>query len=109
MKLTKEEALRLHRQMWGDMQKKLGDNPSYVDREYFKKEWCEKHFPNVAISNYCFLCQYDDQFTFSRYCDYCPIDWSNNGEEDCRCMQGNYRYDESPISVILLLPEREGV
>ena len=108
VKLTKEEALRLHRQMWGDMQKELGDTPSYADREDFKEEWCERHFPNVAISYDCFLCQYDDQFTFSHYCDHCPIDWSNNGEDDCGCMQGNYRYGKSPISVILSLPEREG-
>ena len=25
MKLTREEALKYHRQMWGDMQKELGD------------------------------------------------------------------------------------
>ena len=109
MKLTKEEALRLHRQMWGDMQKEFGDTPIYDDREEFKEKWCKEHFPNVAISNDCFLCQYDDQFTFSHYCDHCPIDWSDNGEDDCGCMQGNYRYGKSPISVILSLPEREGV
>ena len=42
-KLTKEEALKLHRQMWSDMQKELGDNPSYFERLDFKDEWCKKH------------------------------------------------------------------
>ena len=42
-KLTKEKALKLHRQMWEDMQKELGDNPSYFERLDFKHEWCKKH------------------------------------------------------------------
>lgn len=42
-KLTKEEALKLHGQMWSDMRKELGDNPSYLARLVFKNEWCKKH------------------------------------------------------------------
>ena len=49
MKLTKEEALRLHRAMWSDMQRELGDNPSPSERLDYKGEWCEKHFPNEYI------------------------------------------------------------
>ena len=39
MKLTKKEALKLHKQMWTDMQNKLGDMPSAPDREMFKMKW----------------------------------------------------------------------
>ena len=60
MKLTKEQALELHRQMWSDMQNSLGDYPWSDEREDYKQEWCEDHFPNEDISFYCFLCEYND-------------------------------------------------
>lgn len=107
MKLTKEEALRLHRQMWGDMQKKLGDNPSYAERMSYKIKWCNKHFPDKDIYGNCFLCEYD--WMFDDDCYHCPIDWSNGGEYyGDTCVSGYYTYDESPISEILALPERVG-
>ena len=59
MDLTREQALKLRREMWGDMQKKLGDKPSEASRIYFKEEWCKEHFPNEKIPLYivsCFPC-----------------------------------------------------
>jgi len=108
MKLTKEQALELHRQMWSDMQNSLGDNPLADEREGYKQEWCEDHFPSEYISSYCFLCEYDDQFE-DYFCRHCPIDWSNGGEDDDSCTNGHFTYDMSPISDILALPVREGV
>lgn len=32
MKLTREEALKYHRQMWSDMQRELGDYPKAAER-----------------------------------------------------------------------------
>lgn len=96
MKLTREEALELHRQMWGDMQKDLGDCPDYVDRLSYKSEWCNKRFPTEEISAFCFLCEYA-----GNDCNHCPIDW---GAEDCFSGEVTYRY--SLISEILALPER---
>lgn len=106
MKLTKKEALELHRQMWGDMQNILGDCPWSDEREDYKREWCEDHFPNEDISSYCFLCEYDDQFE-DYFCRHCPIDWSNGGEDEDSCVRGRFEYDMSPISDILALPVRE--
>ena len=109
MELEREGAVRLHRQMWSDMQKQLGDTPSRSDREIFKYNWCEEHFPGEKISHNCFLCEYDDQFRSN--CDNCPIAWPN---EDC-CGGGIFfqykhvNYKTSPISEILALPEREDV
>ena len=110
MKLSKEEALRLHREMWSDMQKELGDCPSAFKRELFKEEWCDKHFPNTYISHCCFLCEYAID------CDHCPINWSSlNFFKTNRCY-ADYRgtlsiYERrifltAPISEILALPER---
>ena len=112
MNLSKEEALRLHREMWSDMQKELGDCPSADDREAFKIEWCNKHFPDEFISNNCFLCEYAID------CGHCPIDWiSLNESKVINTCYAYYKgtlsiYEGSiflaaPISEILALPEKE--
>ena len=118
MELTKEKALELHRQMWTDMQKTLGDNPNALDRIAFKEDWCDKHFPCEHITHSCFLCEYTCQF--SRFgvelCSMCPVVWPCEQScvmEDYFCegkdggnTEDGYRF--IPISKILSLPEREG-
>ena len=112
MDLTREQALELHRQMWGDMQKELGDNPPKYDRYFFKEQWCEEHFPNEKILSDCFLCEYVKYLSPTMFrCRNCPINWGEN-EEKFKCqgrsISGNnadYRYDA--ISRILALPERK--
>lgn len=104
MKLTREEALKYHRQMWGDMQKELGDKPSFGDRMDFKHKWCKEHFPNEEIDASCFLCEYVNQTEDD--CDYCPIKWDDNYADD-HCSGDGVNYEYSPISEILALPERE--
>lgn len=103
MKLTRKEALDLHRQMWEDMQEKLGDNPTPSERVLFKEEWCEEHFPNDMIENDCFLCEYTEYNIFDNgpTCSKCPIIWPGD-----TCYKNQYYYTV-PISVILALPERE--
>lgn len=83
MKLTKEQALELHWQMWGDMQNSLGDSPSLAERINFKKWWCNKHFPSERIVSFCFLCEYTKQY--GKYCcDHCPIKWDDDyGDDNC--------------------------
>lgn len=104
MKLTREEALKLHRQMWTDMQKELGDKPSITQRCTFKIKWCDEHFPNEEIDAHCFLCEYVDQHGGD--CDCCPIKWDYDYGDDC-CVFDGVNYGSSPISEILALPERE--
>ena len=113
MKLTKEEALKYHRQMWSDMQKELGDNPSPDKRLDFKGEWCYKHFPNEYINNSCFCCEYNDQYE-EIWCYHCPIAWPTLYDDEPNCcrpiLHGNeFRnyYLAAPISEILALPERK--
>ena len=109
MKLTKEKALELHRQMWTDMQEKLGDNPNRDARCTYKDEWIEEHFPNEDVLNDCFLCEYcaNQQFSnrdnFDYGCCKCPIDWPNG-----RCEDGIYStWYNMPISELLALYERD--
>lgn len=121
LNLTREEALKLHRQMWCDMQTILGDIPSAFERSMFKNKWCEKwcaenNYPD-GVMNSCFLCEYADG-----YCEDCPIDWSKadhiatKGMECADCTDRYYPLDTrfyrsyfttAAISEILALPERE--
>lgn len=115
MKLTREEALKLHRQMWSDMQKELGNCPSCEQRNRFKHRWCRKnereHFKNYWYLDHtpgamprcdCYLCEYTKQIDADDCNSGCPIDW---GGSDCMHGKTDFRY--SPISEILALPERE--
>lgn len=97
--LTKEEALRKHREMWTAMQKALGNKPTAIDRLHFKQDWCKAH-GDADITAHCYLCQYVDERGLN--CDDCPIDW--NGQTTCF---GDVHYKRSPISEILALPERK--
>lgn len=111
MKLTLEEALKLHREMWSDMQRELGDCPKGYDREEFKINWCIERFPEQMIACNCFLCEFDEQYS-NMMCSNCPIVWeslSDDGKDNC-CSQykgiGGEIYKNAPISEILALPER---
>ena len=104
MKLTRDEALKYHKQMWKDMQKELGDKPDGGERVLFKEKWCAEHFPNEHIASCCFLCEYANQYS---------IGSDNSCGQDClvvwpygRCVAHQYYYN-APISEILALPERE--
>lgn len=104
MELTREQALSLHRQMWTDMQKDLGDCPSRLDRVEFKSNWCKVHFPHESILCACFLCEYAENNNIG--CSECLIDWDSDSEAGCVNEKVSYR--SSPISLILALPERKG-
>lgn len=105
MHLSQEMALILHRMMWSDMQKELGDNPSRDARNRFKTDWIQRMFPDEYIRSHCFLCEYAG----NDGCSKCPIDWGNVQESKflALCDGDNINYLTSPISEILALPERD--
>lgn len=105
-KLTREEALKLHRQMWNDMQRDLGDCPGYHERIMYKREWCGTN-EYFGVFDNCFLCEWIRQNKIS--CDGCPINWNFDGQNKRGnyCMYGTIDYGISPISEILALPESE--
>ena len=108
MDLTREQALKLHREMWGDMQKELGNRPSQEERTEFKISWCSAHFPTQNIDAHCFLCEYIAQNGFD--CNNCPIDWSKGRvgyPNTCLTWNSDSDYRFAPISEILELPERK--
>lgn len=107
MKMSEEMAVRLHRMMWSDMQRELGDTPDASDRNRFKEKWCETHFPGEYIHFNCFLCDYCGHDYSNNGCDKCPIEWPDGV---CSRAFGlppvkvDYRF--APISEILALPTR---
>lgn len=113
--MTKEGALLLHREMWEDMQKELGDCPTAADRIAYKEKWLEKHGYTGVLYN-CFLCEYAINNDYSgNHCVLCPIDWSPlsaNRSNYCTSLYWRNKschkniYGNAKISEILALPER---
>lgn len=99
---TMEIAVKLHRQMWSDMQCDLGDCPSLYDRIIYKYQWCDKHIGSNLIYNDCFLCEYvEEMFPDADCAKVCPIKWVGDG---CCGAEG---WEVMPISKLLALPEQE--
>ena len=105
MDLTREEALKLHREMWSDMQKEFGDCPTYGERRAFKRKWVGERFPKESVEANCFLCEYIGDLS----CSCCLINWGRDGESGNSCEKAvgiGVDWRRSPISEILALPER---
>lgn len=98
--MTREEALRKHREMWRAMQKELGDNPSFAERTDFKFNWCYEHDGGDVFAS-CYLCQFAEDHDL--HCCDCLIDW----EGQHGCIGPKVHYGRSPISEILALPRRK--
>lgn len=93
-KLTKEDTIQKHRHMWNwiaNENKKLIDVPvaACVDKlSYFI-------FHNILNEERpmweCYLCEYSMQQSYHDIecrCNFCLLDWSNNGEiEACTCLR----------------------
>ena len=113
MDLTREDAIRLHRWMWNDMRKALGDCPDDEAREAYKEKWCSQHGFNNVKHN-CFLCEYSYRKS-PHFCEHCPVKWPtcngiciDNVSDDESPLRGDY-YQIAPIREIIALPEREDV
>ena len=105
MKMSEEMAVRLHRMMWSDMQRELGDCPDGNDRIDFKHEWVKRNFPGESIANDCWLCEYAssvaNRSVGDPYCMHCPIKWPNR-----HCNTMDFSYAKNPISEILAVPAK---
>lgn len=120
----KDEAIRLHRQMWNDMaeaERKRGKIFSFYERFDYKCNWLDsKGYTDVA--NNCFLCEYamtmaqkNDEMTmaqknadivyyyFPKCCKYCPLEWTkliedldNYSEDPDRFGRCTQRLEDKP-------------
>jgi hypothetical protein len=71
MKLTKKEAIKRHRELWGW----LAENPMKEKQDW--PEWKQYGY----ASRYCFCCEIGQDF-LNHKCD-CPLDWGNNNKYCC--------------------------
>ena len=81
--LSKEEAIRKHREMWNWIADRIMERKQSVIIDNLKREYVLQHKENIAYN--CYLCDYciDMQggVKFKR-CKYCPLDWESEGDED---------------------------
>ena len=110
-RLTDAEILCMHKWMWTDMQKELGNNPGPKERMEFKFDWCYKH--RVLIKHNCFLCEHAREGSiFCINCTKCLVVWPDgvcNSNQDGTIPESDSYYLNAPISDILNLPTREFV
>lgn len=81
--LSKEEAIRKHREMWNWIADRIKERKRLVDVDELKQEYIDQH--NESIFCDCYLCQYcadraEDNEWYER-CEYCPLDWESYGNE----------------------------
>lgn len=100
--MKKEYIVFLHRRMWMDMMRDLGNCPIAEKRVNYKNEWCKKHFPHVRIENNCFLCEYTKRKQIMDCDDNCPIVWAGGS-----CMNEGSYYKKMLISELLAQPMRK--
>lgn len=87
MELTKEEAIRLHRELWGW----LAENPGRDKREW--PEWEDNGGKFPRVRNLCFACEYDHQEGIKNHsyaCSDCPFEWPG---KTCENMEDNGLYN----------------
>lgn len=128
MNLTREEAIRFHRDMWTWIAKQeegltLSSNP--IDRMHeryeLKREYLNLcHIDPMDIESACFLCEYslqqarlhEDPIPYESQCRYCPLDWGDSASEiPCQYTDDeeeveNPHWVYSPAEMIANLPER---
>ena len=90
--LTKEEAIRLHREMWDFIDKKTKELEcdSRELRNNLKKEFLNGIGLEVyEIKNGCFLCEYSEQqsvkYLETSFCKFCPLDWCDGCDRKLFC------------------------
>lgn len=81
--LTKEEAIRLHREMWDFIHKGINENG--VDIPTVRGDLKDEFLNSIGLEKYkvknqCFLCEYSYQqcirnLDTKNFCYYCPLDW----------------------------------
>lgn len=85
--LSKEEAIRKHRDMWNWIADRIMERKQSVIIGELKREYVIQHNENIAYN--CYLCEYcigmlekdEDEWKEER-CKYCPLDWESDGDED---------------------------
>ncbi|MFR2774833.1 MAG: hypothetical protein ACLTBR_03270 [Anaerostipes sp.] len=92
-KLTKQEAIKLHRHMWNWIADKTERTGEFIEKsDYFD---AMKIPPEERPYSLCYCCEYGKQQSngvFTGRCKYCPLDWKSKGDYYTCCRKG-VRFD----------------
>ena len=105
--LSREEAIRKHREMWNWIADRIMERKQPVIIDNLKREYVLQHKENIAYN--CYMCDYCidvmDGEEFEERCKYCPLDWESDGDEDglYQCTDNNDEmglYVEAKITAV---------
>lgn len=82
--MTRQEAIRNHREMW----RWLAKNPGK-----WKMDYLMRYDPEVKLLADCYLCEYTDE-NHNGECEYCLVEWPVG---PCYCYDGLYSTWESAM------------
>lgn len=94
--LSKEEAIRKHRDMWNWIAERIQERKQLVDVDELKREYIDQH--NESVLYNCYLCNYCVDMLETKYwkvrCRYCPLYWESDGDEDglYQCLDNHEEY-----------------
>lgn len=85
MKLTRVEAVELHRELWHRIAQREKEDADYAVKEEVLDEMMkERGLEDEDVINCCFCCEYAYQQNGDKeglWCVHCPIDWE--GKDTC--------------------------
>ena len=111
MKLTREEAIRKHRELWNWIADETERQQDFVSKE----EYYYEHPEVTQPLNLCFCCQYVDErsdYNASDCLALCPIKWKSGHCENFGTEYREWRHAEDWLEaakyarIIANLPER---
>lgn len=91
--LSKEEAIRKHRDMWNWIADRIEERKRIVGVDELKREYVEQH--NESVEYNCYMCEYCIDMLEGQdwrvRCKYCPLNWESDGDEDglYQCLDNN--------------------
>lgn len=78
--MTKEESIKMFREMWSDMADYIEAIKKTIEVYYFKGTWLE--IRGIRCINFCPLCEYAEDesrlYSESNICIRCPIQWESD-------------------------------
>ena len=108
--LSKEEAIRLHKEMWNYVKDNVFDPYSPNSRYMSKVQFIELNHLE-PVNQHCFLCEYAmQQYHMSNkpsefedgslYCKYCPAIWGTENIANMFFCEHNYPVEEGADNII---------
>lgn len=89
MNISKDEAIRKHREMWNWIAEQYEDELNEDDRPvtHLKRDFIKEHYPNDDPLSNCYCCEYADEILNPKIgearcnCRRCPLEWSSTSCE----------------------------